>query len=163
MYTILGNKSYAPPELLSMKTISYVPETIHLFFGSDIAVLNVISALSRIFRPTMDYGQEKGFQDGDSCRRTGGHSSGRFCLLATLLTVSLGISLLALVLATSANLQVRGRGEEKADWIEEPKQARDIPNIDTMKLQKNPVGQVRISLVKFHFLSLLTIEPRISI
>ena len=110
----------------------------------------------------MDYGREKGFQDGDSCRKTGDNSSGRFCLLATLLTASFSISLLALVLATSANLQVRGRGEGKADWIQEAKQARDIPDIGTMKLQNNPVEQVRISLAKPHFLSLLTIEPRVS-
>ena len=119
-------------------------------------------ALSRTFRLTMDYGREKGFQDGDFCRKTGGHSSGRFCLLATLLTASFGISLLALVLATSANLQVRGRGEGWADWIEEAEQARDIPDIDTIELQNNPVEQVRISLAKLHCLSLLTIEPRIS-
>ena len=118
-------------------------------------------ALSRTFRPTMDYGREKGFQDEDSCRKTGGHSSGRFCLLATLLTASFGISLLALVLATSANLQVRGRGEGWADWIEEAEQAGDIPDIDTMELQNNPVEQVRISLAKLHCLSLLTIEPRV--
>lgn len=87
----------------------------------------------------MDYGREKGFQDGDSCRKTGGNSGGRFCLLTALLTASLGISLLALVLATSANLQVRDREERKADWIEEAKQVGDIPDIDNLKLEEEQV------------------------
>ena len=45
-YTLLctlfsATKSYAPPKLLSMKTISYVPRNHTFTFGSDIAVLNV--------------------------------------------------------------------------------------------------------------------------
>lgn len=96
----------------------------------------------------MDYGREKGFQDGESCRKTEGSSGGRFCLLTTLLTASLCISLLALVLATSANLQVQDREEKNPDWIEEAKQVGDIPDIDIMKLQEEQPNFTFSSLYK---------------
>ena len=123
-----------------MKTVSSAAEKPCNFWRKRHCCIKcVISELSCIFRPIMDYGREKGFQDGDSCRKTGGNSGGRFCLLTALLTASLGISLLALVLATSANLQVRDREERKADWIEEAKQVGDIPDIDNLKLEEEQV------------------------